>query len=103
MNLQEYFVKHNLIEFGRRSGNGGHLQGHIMQVVGEEIVKFIEDFKPPKRLKNLKSNPNFKICLPCKMKGGEELESFEMSNSRFKEKVYRIQNETLKFLKSLVS
>lgn len=94
IDMHEYYIKNNLIEFGRRI-DAHHQQVSIMYEFGRNISKTIEYFKYPKFSNIVNDNPKFDICLANDLKIlNGNLKEIPMKNSMFNEITYKIEQDT---------
>ncbi|EPX9031719.1 hypothetical protein ACW51F_001656, partial [Campylobacter jejuni] len=98
IDLQTYYQKNNLEEFGNRI-DALHQMKNIMQELGKNIIKKLDDYQLPKKLSIANDNPNFIICTPKDLELVHgNLEEKKIINSMYNEIVYRInKNIKLKF------
>ncbi|EPS9001918.1 glycosyl transferase [Campylobacter jejuni] len=94
IDMQNYYEKNNLEEFGNRVDNG-HQQASIMRILGNNILKNINNYPPPKKHDLKNDNPQFVICTPKSMKiASGNLKEKQIKNSIYNEITYRIDKDT---------
>ncbi|TQR29372.1 alpha-2,3-sialyltransferase [Campylobacter sp. MIT 99-7217] len=101
IDMQEYYEKYELFEFGSRI-DGGHQQARIICEFGKNIINSLPYYQKPRT--NLKNDlPKFKIINPSQMKLlNGNLKEIIIKNSAFNERIYRLNEDTkLAFAKEL--
>jgi len=93
IDMQEYYEKHNLMEFANRTECGVHPLERIMYDLGRNIINTLEMFKSHKKgIK--KDNPTFKILGFKDLElDGEELEINHLNNSMYDETTCKLTNQ----------